>query len=414
MGSVCTIAVADYPLGETKSDPPDDWISFFAPSDFIKQRRLRSKRNPLIWGAPNAEDSRIREFVYEYRIPAWVARDRLDLFGYTVDALDAAYRAWHREETVTHRHIDSPFPLRGIGAARARRIIGSLVQRRVVHWDKKNNKLTSPESELLDRIIHNGPPFDTRLLIRAIIDHVDPNAQVVLDLTDRVAAGYYRASDAAHFASAHAIGGSRLVVLTEGVTDTEVLQKSVALLYPHLSPFFVWPDLTVRAMGGTSGIEHTLKALLPLGIRAPMIALFDNDHEGHQTIKRISRTIKLSSNVRLIAYPDIDSAKAWPTDLPTGRSFVDLNRKACIIELYYGSDVLGRDDSRSPVRWGNAGSPGEGQGSIQGKDVLKGKFMEKAQASTPAKLVGDWNDMRKLVSSLLRPFEITIAIRDEY
>ena len=90
MGSVCTIAVADYPLGEIKSDPPDDWISFFAPSDFIKQRRLRSKRNPLIWGAPNAEDSRIREFVCEYRIPAWVARDRLDLFGYTVDAFDAA------------------------------------------------------------------------------------------------------------------------------------------------------------------------------------------------------------------------------------------------------------------------------------------------------------------------------------
>ena len=114
------------------------------------------------------------------------------------------------------------------------------------------------------------------------------------------------------------------------------------------------------------------------------------------------------------AYPDIDSAKAWPTDLPAGRSFADLNRKACSIELYYGSDVLGRDDSRSTVRWGNADPPGEGQGSIQGKDILKEKLIEKARASTPEKLVGDWNDMRTLVSSLLRPFEITIAIRDEY
>ncbi|MGE0556888.1 MAG: HEPN/Toprim-associated domain-containing protein [Burkholderiales bacterium] len=138
MGSVCTIAIADYPLGEIKSDPPIDWVSIFTPGDFVRTRRSLSKRNPLIWGTSNSGDDRIKENAYEYKIPAWVAKDRLDLFGYTVDAFDATYRAWHRGESATHRRINYPFLLRGVGAARARRIIGSLVQRKVVSWGRRD------------------------------------------------------------------------------------------------------------------------------------------------------------------------------------------------------------------------------------------------------------------------------------
>jgi hypothetical protein len=57
--------------------------------------------------------------------------------------------------------------------------------------------------------------------------------------------------------------------------------------------------------------------------------------------------------------------------------------------------------------------PEKGKAAFKERTYLKGSLW-KARASTPAKLVGEWNDMRKLVSFLLRPFEITIAIRDEY
>ncbi|MGE4111792.1 MAG: hypothetical protein AB7E73_13920, partial [Burkholderiales bacterium] len=89
-----------------------------------------------------------------------------------------------------------------------------------------------------------------------------------------------------------------------------------------------------------------------------------------------------------------------------GRASVDLNGKACSIELYYGRDILGNGDERPLVNWSSGGRPGTWQGAIQGKDGLKVKFMEKIRASTPEKLVGDWNDMKKLLAATLEPFEV--------
>ena len=413
MGSVCTLSIAGYPLGETKGSPPDEWISYFAPSDFRKVRRPRGKRNPLIWGTPDTRDAHVRESVCEYRAPIWIVRDRLELFGFTVSEFDAAFRTWHQGESKLHRNINSAFDLRGLSAARARRIIGSMVQRRIANPPAGAPVLDKVQAGSLKQFVEDGMQIDTRLVLRAIIEYMNLDEEVVLDLSDQIQAGYYRPSEAAKFADASTTGGSRIVVLTEGVTDSEVLQASMALLCPHLAPFFVWPDLTVRAMGGTSGIANTLKALLPLRIAAPMIALFDNDQEGHRTITQLSRDLTLPKNVRLVAYPNIDTAKAWTTDLPNGRTVVDLNGKACSIELYFGRDILGVGEERPAVQWSSGGRPGEWQGAVQGKDALKRKFMAKASESKSDIMIGDWEDMRTLVSCLLRPLDLPPVVRND-
>lgn len=413
MGSICGLSIAGYPLGETKGPVPSEWISFFTPSDFKKRRLARSKRNPIVWGQPNPNDENIRETICEYRASVKIVRERLELFGFTIEKFDAAFRAWRRGEGKQVRHVEVPNVTRRISPARVRRILGSLVERKIVSWQAKESDLTDLESHLLEHLLDYGSPIDSRLVLRALIDFVDPNADVVLDLSDQVWAGYYGPREAAKFSDAQKTGGSRIVVLTEGVTDTQVLQASMRLFYPHLADFFVWPDLTIRMMGGTSGIENTLKALLLLDIRAPVLALFDNDYEGHRAIAKLQRTLTLPANVRLIAYPNIDIVKAWPTDLPTGRTCVDLNGKACSIEFYFGKDVLGEGEARPSIQWSNGSRPGEWQGTVQNKDVLKEKFLAKAKSSTQTELIGDWDDMRTLVRSLLLPLDIPIEITDE-
>ena len=411
MGSTCVLSIADYPLGETKASPPADWVSFFACTDFKKRRRRIGKRNPLIWGRPQPNTVNVLESIYEYIAPAWVVRERLDLFGFTLNEFDTKFRAWHRSECKSHRDSALPFELRGLNAVRAREALGALVKRQVLPWSIADSDVTAVEAALLRFIFDNETGINVRLILRAIAEHVDPNAAVVLDVSDQVQAGYYPPSAAAKLATASNAGDSRIVVLTEGVTDTEVLKRSMELLFPHLEPFFVWPNLTVPPMGGTSGIGHTLKALAPLGIRSPLIAVFDNDFEGVSTIKQLSKQLNIPSNFRLIRYPDINSATAWPN----GCASINVNGGACSLELYFGIDVLGVGKNRPPIRWANVNSIGACQGSFDKstKNALKRKFLAKADASTPGNLVGDWEDMRTLLRALISPVELPSVSSDD-
>lgn len=234
------------------------------------------------------------------------------------------------------------------------------------------------------------------------MEYVPSTEDVVLELSDQVHAGYYDLKTARDMVLQRRIRDERIVVLTEGKTDTQVLSSAVRLLYPHLADCFVWPDLTARVMGGTSGLVHTLKALLSVGVKAPLLALFDNDAEGKRALAEL-RSLHLPSTVRAATYPDIESARAWPSAQPSGIQTSDLNGTGCSIELYFGADVLGTGDGRPLVQWSRDTGSGAWQGAIAGKDALKKKFLEKETASTPQALVGDWDDMRALVRTMLLP-----------
>jgi HEPN/Toprim N-terminal domain 1 len=403
MGSINVLTLGGYPLGETKGPPSNGWLSLFSKEDFKTERRPRRARNPLVWGKSSATDAGKRETTYEFRAPIQTVIARLELLGFTQAAVEADYRFGHRAEMREHRGIGFPYELRRIGVERALKTAANLMKRKVLRWNTKGAAvLNNLESYILadneHRLDFSLPFSDWRSLIRGLLLYLPADGEVVLDLTDQVHGGWTSAKDCLERVEV-AARSKRIVVVTEGKTDTEVLSAALQLLHPELTDYFVWPDLTVRLMAGTSGVEHTLKALHWVGVRGQVLGLCDNDFEGHSAIQRIKR-LHLPANIRATTYPRLATADDWPVIDASGTALQNVNGLGCSVELYFGSDILGSGAARPAIR---RRAPGPGQGAIDGKDELKKKFLRKVQQSTPENLVGDWADMRKLIATLLVP-----------
>jgi hypothetical protein len=401
MGSINALTIADYPLYETKGAPSQEMGALFTPDEFFHRRRSIRKRNSLIWGEVTERGT---ETVYEYRSTASKVRRRLELIGFTMEAYEATYRAMHREQLEISRSIEIDYPLRGLSPKRAAQLAVDIIEKRALPWRANSvENLDARQRYMLtsDEYMLGLTVSDARYAIRAMVEYLPPDAEIVFDLTDQVRAGYYGLGFAQTVGQP---GVERIVVLTEGRTDTEVLSESMSLLYPELASYFQWPDLSIRLMGGTSGLTHTLRALLSVGVSRPIVALFDNDTEGHRALQSL-RKDGLPNNVRAACYPHLRNASAWPCEFPDGIRDADLNGRACSLELYLGSDVLHGDGQRNLVQWVQDKGSGAWQGTIRDKDGLKEKFRDKLRRSQLAgQPIGDWSGIQLLLSILLEPY----------
>ena len=95
------------------------------------------------------------------------------------------------------------------------------------------------------------------------------------------------------------------------------MQASIELLYPHLSDYYSFMDLTVRAPGGAGSLVHVVKSFAAAGIENRTIALFDNDAAGHSAASLL-RHVQLPPNILVMTFPNIAVADSYPTRGPNG------------------------------------------------------------------------------------------------
>jgi hypothetical protein len=202
---------------------------------------------------------------------------------------------------------------------------------------------------------------------------------------------------------------SRIIVLTEGSTDSQVLQASLALLYPHLADYYSFMDLAMRAPGGAGSLVHVIKSFSGAGIENRTIAIFDNDAAGHSATSVLC-DVRLPQNIRVMHYPDIALATCYPTSGPNGMVTQDINGSACSIELYFGRDILTVAGKLIPVQWkGFDERVKRYQGEIQIKDDLKGRFFQKvgtAKRVAVAPPPGEWDDMKTVLNMIFNAFVV--------
>jgi hypothetical protein len=255
---------------------------------------------------------------------------------------------------------------------------------------------------------------DLRSLIRVLLELALDDAPVVVDMTDLIVAGYFAEDD--DFV-AHALAERRgtytidspIVVLTEGVTDTEVLSRSMSLLYPGLCHYYRFLDYAARPSGGASSLVSMVRAFVAAGIENRIVALFDNDAEGHASLQLLRRA-RWPANVRALAYPDIQLARTYPTRGPNGDARQDVNGRAASIELYLGEDVL-RDPlgGFTHVLWKSRHDGiGRYQGEVEQKDEIRKRFLEKlARCERDTSLIDEnsWREMRILLREVFRAFQ---------
>jgi hypothetical protein len=369
-----------------------------------------------------------------YRITAALAKDRLHLMGFTFERARAEYesvRAQRIEQLRGYEDEDDEpdafwqEEIQRINAfdfdafvASSRHIFNSGLDLYALHEQGDKDPLVN---RLVTSFDHDYEwDFycqDPRSLARVLLELVPADTVVQVDLSALIEAGYceldddYVAMALATLRGTYSVDAP-IIVLTEGVTDFEVLSRSMGLLYPGLRDYYRFLDYAARPAGGASHLATAVRTFIAAGIENRIIALFDNDAEGQSQLRMLRRQA-LPSNVRVFAYPDTELARTYPAHGPTGFALQDVNGGAASIELYFGQDVL-RDQAGqlATVHWkgriDERGGPPQYQGEVERKNDLKQRFLEKlarCEADRGEIDDGAWLEMKQILGALFRAFQ---------
>ena len=443
MGSYARLSLGSLELGVTKDyiDPGLIWI--FRPSDKRTERIDRRHRRQL---ARYVEEDWIDEYdesnpftIVEYSCTAAAARDRLDLKGFTYEvaesnfkrALEADVQRCERNLRDTRLSQSSHIYEEDLQVLRSL-TIGSwqdaLARIREEHVTRETlDRLPSNDSQLpLLRHMLQGwsefygfPGDDHRHVVRTALETASPQEHVTYDLTDLVTGGWV---DEADDLVAEAEGlmdegfllSQRVIVLTEGDVDRRILERSLRLLYPHLSEYFHFFDFSGRRVGGGVGeLAKLVRAFAAADVRHRILALFDNDTAAKAALSNLD-TDSLPNNIAVRHYPSLPLAMDYPTLGPSGKARMDVNELAGSIELYLGQDVL-RDDEGvfSPVQWTGYDQKNRAyQGEILDKQNVLDRFEAKlARCKTRPDQIShyDWEGIEAIIDTMRRAFHRTDA-----
>ena len=388
--------------------------------------------------SPTSDELENEDFytVVEYVASGTVVLDRLEAMGFTLRATRNLYEQYHTQriseleersaesfERAEMYHDELTF-LKQLDFESWIRHFRDLKQKNVHSWDFTLNPerpavqtLTPLEKFVLndDEFLFRFPPLDLRFLIRAVIEACGVESSFRLDLSDLVNSGYNDERDSIAKNARDELTldyplNTKVIVLTEGVTDRRVLEASLKLLYPHLAEYYAFMDFDgANAPGGAGQLVNTVKAFAGAGISNRVIALFDNDTAASSALRGLEG-VSLPSSMRVLKYPVIGAASKYPTTGPSGLVQMDVNGLAGSLEIYFGEDVLRLTDGTfAPVHWRGFDSAVRAyQGELENKGSLQDKFNRKmAMAIADSKLIQaqDWTGIRAILDMIRQAFE---------
>lgn len=373
-----------------------------------------------------------------YRASASEIKDRLNLKGYTREIAELGFMEGLRNEIDDRKWRQGLFPSPAWLQNESLDVLNSLA---IQDWQSalkriceenltKENISTlpsnDPELPLLRYMLRdssecygfpgeNGHQF--WLFVRLAIEIVPPDAPVEYDLTDIAQGGWVDENsdlitEAEGLLHADLQLAEKVIVLTEGETDRRVLNHSLKLLYPHLWDYFHFFEFTPkkggRIGGGIGELANLVRALASANVRHRILALFDNDTAAKSSLCTINKE-DLPSNIAVYTYPDIPTARSYPTLGPSGMVQMDVNGKAGSLELYLGIDVLlDPDRNLYPVQWGgHYPKLNAYQGKVSNKNQILKNFERKLRQCEmhPEKIAAyDWDGIQAILNVMFTAF----------
>ncbi len=238
-------------------------------------------------------------------------------------------------------------------------------------------------------------------VFRVILDAFSPDETIELDYTNLYDGGWCD-----EFPSKDDFGVEKTIILTEGKFDAEVIKASIDLLYPYMSKFYSFINFSeYRVQGSTNFLTHYLRAFIASGINNRVIAIYDNDSAGKAELMGLS-SISFPENYRVFCLPELEFANNYPTLGPNGKEVMNINGKACSIELFLGQDVLKENEEFIPVHWkGYNDKTQTYQGEVMNKALIQDRYREKMAkiASTGANEY-NWFEMTQLLETIFTAF----------
>lgn len=431
MGTYTDLTVANYPLITSKSEVVPEAMTVFRETDRSVFTRRVSERNVVVWGEPEDPANEKTETAIEYSCETGKVIDRLNVMGFTLQRVQKEFetglhselekfQSW-AEDGECESFLDDWDFLKTLTFDQYSNSFSEVISQRLrpVPFDDYNREGLNPTTKYIlgenDDYLFGFPASDVRLLIRLVCDLVPADSNVVQDLTELVSAGYYGegepvAENAIKALRAGHPQNSPRIILTEGSTDRSILREALAILYPHLSPYYSFLDFdTSRSQGGAGHLVSLVKAFAAAGITNRVIALFDNDTSAHEATSALKR-IGLPPNIVFRHYPELETLRSYPTLGPNGLTRLDINRLAASIELYLGEDILrGDGNSLVPIQWkGYSETLRQYQGEVLRKTALQNAFFEKVARCRrdPNTLKAtDWSGLSAILEEVFRAFD---------
>lgn len=143
----------------------------------------------------------------------------------------------------------------------------------------------------------------------------------------------------------------KILIVTEGNTDSFVIKKTLDELYPSISDFFEFIDMEKNyPFTGVGSLANFCLGLSKIHIQNQIIALFDNDTAGNELYDKVSEIKERPKNLVICKLPKSKLFNRFDTIGPSGKKKTNINGKAVAIECFLDFSSV----SSSPiVRWQN-------------------------------------------------------------
>lgn len=140
----------------------------------------------------------------------------------------------------------------------------------------------------------------------------------------------------------------KILIVTEGSSDTDILKKSINLRQNDISDFFEFIDMEKNyPFTGTGSLKNFIKGLSKINILNNILVILDNDTAGVSTYEELIKLI-LPDNLCIVTLPNHRSFESIKCYGPQGTSIEDINGKAVAIEAFLDFDSVKEDIY---VRW---------------------------------------------------------------
>ena len=390
MGSYSELYISDYPICTAKNSYYEEIVNLiFLATDYREFERPLNKRNLITWGDSYANEDE-NETVKSFCSTSKICKQRLELFGATYEKAKSDF-----ESALQKIKDDEVYNFKSIENITFESYLADI---KSIINSKKKTYDNNYYDNFIDYLQENELFIEyqsIKLGLWSILSVVDAESEVEYNLTDIINGGWVSKVK-------KAVKTEKIIVLTEGKTDTEFLKVCLKNFFPHLEGFYHFMDFeNSKYEANASRLVHTIKSFVGSGIKNLIVALFDNDSAAKKEIKNL-RNVKLPSNIKILQYPPIEFAKKYPTIGPNGIQFMDINGFAGSIEMYLGKDCLKENEEFIPIQWtGYIESIGQYQGVINKKEYVQKAFREKVKNFDYLSYnINDWNELISIINTI--------------
>lgn len=244
--------------------------------------------------------------------------------------------------------------------------LGEYVRKCVIHEIKDLSNFPYYDAYDIGYFLENLDPYITlRILSENKNNH---NLDVIWRFKDVVENGWNLEEDIIPKLTTQ----EKILIVTEGSSDTDIIKKSINRLYSDIADFFDFIDMEQNyPFTGTGNLKIFVKGLSKINILNKILVILDNDTAGISVYNDI-KTIDLPNNLNVITLPNYKDFDNFKCKGPHGDSLENINGKAVSIECFLDHSSI---DDEIYVRWTSFNDKLiQYQGNIEPKNLLIKSF----------------------------------------